>query len=108
MALSLSGEKRVGSSSTLSDGSSQDCFGTRAHELLTDADVVDFLTAVDAQVRHQRRWLDATQQRRLEALHLQAATDECMELSDVVEYLEEQNGKLVSNLSSGSRSDLSR
>jgi len=108
MALSLSGEKRVGSLSTLSDGSSQDCFGTRAHELLTDVDVVDFLTAVDAQVRHQRRWLDATQQRRLEALRLQAAADDCIELSDVVEYFEEQNGKLLSHLTAGSRSDLSR
>eukprot|EP00188_Purpureofilum_apyrenoidigerum_P002765 Plantae.Rhodophyta-Purpureofilum_apyrenoidigerum.ctg28242.p1 GENE.Plantae.Rhodophyta-Purpureofilum_apyrenoidigerum.ctg28242~~Plantae.Rhodophyta-Purpureofilum_apyrenoidigerum.ctg28242.p1 ORF type:complete len:116 (+),score=13.95 Plantae.Rhodophyta-Purpureofilum_apyrenoidigerum.ctg28242:114-461(+) len=111
MALSLNlDRKRNGSTSSLvtnsSSSLSSDCSRTRAHGLLNDYDVVSFLASVDLQIRWRRRWLDASQKGRLQALYMQASTDECEELTDIVEFIEEQNLKLISTLTLGAPSSL--
>jgi len=100
MALSLNlDRKRNGSTSSLmtdsSSTSSSDCSRTRAHGLLNDYEVVNFLASADLQVRRRRRWLNSAQRGRLEALYMQASTDECEELTDIVEFIEEENSRRV-------------
>lgn len=112
--MSLNVEKRrvgsvdslVSEESTASSCGASDCTSTPAHGLLRDFEVLRFLAGVDSQLRSHRRWLDVTQRNRLSALYLQAVTDDCEEMIDIVEHIEEEHLRLIGRFTSGAPSSI--
>lgn len=68
---------------------------TKSEELLRDFGTLAFLGIADEDIQKKEKPLRAPALARLETLGAQAAADDCEILADIVDHLQDENGRLV-------------
>lgn len=73
---------------------------TKSDELLRDFEVMRFLGRVDELLKEEGKLVPRADLDRLQTLHAQAISDECVLLADIIEHFEMEHDKLRFRLAS--------
>lgn len=79
---------------------------TKSDELLRDFEVMRFLTRIDERLKQQGALLSRSDLDRLQTLHVQALTDNCDLLADIIDHFEMEHDKLRLRLAAAGPSSM--